>query len=144
LAFETKQPGHGGKDDRDAWNDVASDLLAAHPALIQSVSLAGSIEHVARTLAEARVHYGMRYHGHVLAAVAGTPFAGLAHDVKVQAVCQSFGMPCLDVAEASPEHAVRNLEAAAALVLPDAVLYDLRTAAHRNIDALRDGLGNPA
>jgi polysaccharide pyruvyl transferase WcaK-like protein len=144
LAFETKLPGHGGKDDRDAWDDIAGDLLAAHPALIRSRALAGSIGDVTRTLAGARVHYGMRYHGHVLAAVAGTPFAGLAHDVKVKAVCQSFGMPCLDVSEATPEQAVRDLEAAAGQVLRGTVLETLRASAKRNIDALRDGLGDPA
>jgi polysaccharide pyruvyl transferase WcaK-like protein len=97
---------------------------------------------VTGTMAQARVHYGMRYHGHVLAAAAGIPFAGLAHDVKVQAICQSFGMPCLDVAEATPEQAVRNLEAAAERILPDTVLQDLRIAANRNIGALHDGLGD--
>jgi polysaccharide pyruvyl transferase WcaK-like protein len=83
----------------------------------------------------------MRYHGHVLAALAGTPFAGLAHDVKVQAVCQSFGMPCLDVSDATPEHAVRDLETAAGMVLPDDIVRGLRGLSTANIDALRDGLG---
>ncbi len=144
LAFETKLPGHGGKDDRDAWGDVAGDLLTAHPALIRIIALAGSIEDVTRTISQARVHYGMRYHGHVLAAVAGTPFAGLAHDVKVKAICDSFGMPCRDVSEATPEHAVRDLEAAARRVLPGEVVQTLRACAKRNVDALRDGLGDPA
>jgi polysaccharide pyruvyl transferase CsaB len=144
LAFETKLPGHDGKDDRDAWVEVAGDLLTGHPLLVRSLALAGPIDNVIRTIAQARVHYGMRYHGHVLAAVAGTPFAGLAHDVKVQAVCQSFGMPCLEGTQATPEHAVRDLEAAAELVLPDAALNDLRSLALANIVALRDGLGDPA
>jgi polysaccharide pyruvyl transferase WcaK-like protein len=141
LAFETKLPGHGGRDDRDAWNDVAGDLMAAHPALIGMLALAGSIDDVIAIMTEARVHYGMRYHGHVLAALAGTPFAGLAHDVKVQAVCQSFGMPCLDVSDATPEHAVRDLETAAGMVLPDDIVRGLRGLSTANIDALRDGLG---
>jgi polysaccharide pyruvyl transferase CsaB len=144
LAFETKLPGHGGKDDREAWDDVAGDLLVAHPSLVRSLALAGSIEGVSRSIARARVHYGMRYHGHVLAAVAGIPFAGLAHDVKVKAVCESFGMPCLEAPGATPEHAVRDLEAAARLVVPDAVLQGLRTSARRNVAALRNALGDPA
>jgi polysaccharide pyruvyl transferase WcaK-like protein len=144
LAFETKQSGHGGADDRDAWDDIAGDLLVAHPERVRSRALAGSIEDVIRTIAGARAHYGMRYHGHVLAAVAGTPFAGLAHGVKVEAVCQSFGMPCADVANASPESAMRDIEAATRLAVPDAVLQALRASAERNIDALHDVLGGPA
>jgi polysaccharide pyruvyl transferase WcaK-like protein len=144
LALETKLAGHGGKDDRAAWDDVAGDLLAAYPALVQQIALVGPIDKVTGTMAQARVHYGMRYHGHVLAAVAGTPFAGLAHDVKVIAVCQSFSMPCLDVSEATPEQAVRDLEAAAGQVSHSTVLESLRASSNRNIDALRDSLDDPA
>jgi polysaccharide pyruvyl transferase CsaB len=144
LAFETKLPGHDGKDDRDAWNDVAGDLLVEHPKRIRLLAITGSIEDITQTLAQARVHFGMRYHGHVLAAVAGTPFAGLAHDVKVKAVCRSFGMPCLDVSEATPERAMRNLETTTGLVISDTVLQVLRASAERNIDALRRVLGDPA
>lgn len=38
---------------------------------------------------------GMRFHGHVLAAINGVPFVGIAADNKIEAICRLFGMPVL-------------------------------------------------
>lgn len=39
------------------------------------------------------VHCGMRFHGHVLAAIFGKPFVGISTDNKIDAICRLFGMP---------------------------------------------------
>ena len=49
------------------------------------------------------LHVGMRYHAHVLAALAGKPFCGLAHDNKVEEICRAYAMPC-----AQPRTSVRR------------------------------------
>src|SRR5690348_5166128 len=40
---------------------------------------------------------GMRYHAMVIAAMAGIPFAGIAHDNKIAELCHQFAMPCVDL-----------------------------------------------
>jgi polysaccharide pyruvyl transferase WcaK-like protein len=142
LAFETKAPGAGGLDDAAAWRDVAGGSLAAHPDLVAIGAPASAMDAVA-ALAAAEAHVGMRYHGHVLSALAGTPFVGIAHDPKVRAICDRFGMPCLDAAEAEPARVLAAVKEAKRRGVDASVLAALRAEALANGAALGALLGPP-
>jgi polysaccharide pyruvyl transferase WcaK-like protein len=117
---------------------VAGDLLTRHPGQIELLAPAGNLTDVIARVAQAQVHLGQRYHGHVLAAMAGVPFAGLAHDRKIVEVCRSFSMPCLAVEDVKPDVTLALIDAATHLHINPAVLNDLRAAARLNVDALRE------
>jgi len=139
LAFETKQA--AGLDDAAAWREIADDLIGAHSALL-TVRTFGSGAEALAALEGYRLHVGMRYHGHVLAAIAGAPFAGLAHDVKVEEACRSFAMPCVTLADVSAESLRAAVAAAETRSVDSGVLADLRQRAERNADAVRAVLGS--
>jgi len=139
LAFETKLAGADGRDDRDAWRAIVGDILAAHPGLVE-LRTPGSAAEAAAIMGSVRLHAGMRYHGHVLAALAGAPFLGLAHDPKVEAVCRSFAMPCFDVARAEPAAVLAAADSASERRIDAAALAGLRAESALNLDALREAL----
>jgi polysaccharide pyruvyl transferase WcaK-like protein len=128
LAFETKPVEADGRDDRAAWLNLASRPLRDHPDRVQITAVAGHLAPLLNDLGPAAVHFGMRYHGHVLSALAGVPFAGLAHDLKIREVCRSFGMPCLDVAQVDASAAV----AAVQLARRTPVLTEAQQELHRH------------
>jgi polysaccharide pyruvyl transferase WcaK-like protein len=140
LAFETKLEGATGLDDREAWQDVAGKLLARHPAELELLAPAGDLAAVTARMAGVRVHVGQRYHGHVLAAVAGVPFVGLAHDRKITEVCRSFGMPCIMVESVTPDALIALADDAATRVIDPSVVAGLRAEAALNAAALAEAL----
>lgn len=140
LAFETKREGAPGLDDREAWEDVAGDLLARHPGELELLAPAGDLAAVTARMAGAKVHVGQRYHGHVLAAVAGVPFVGLSHDRKITEVCRSFDMPCIAVESVTPVTLLALADAAAARAIDPAVMARLRAEAQLNATALHEAL----
>jgi polysaccharide pyruvyl transferase WcaK-like protein len=52
-------------------------------------------EEIMRSFTSVDLHCGMRFHGHVLAAMLGRPFVGISHDNKIEEICRLFGMPWL-------------------------------------------------
>jgi polysaccharide pyruvyl transferase WcaK-like protein len=140
LAFETKREGATGLDDREAWTEVAGDLLALHPTQVELLAPSGNLTAVTARMADARVHVGQRYHGHVLAAVAGVPFAGIAHDRKIVEVCRSFSMPCICVENITPDALLAMADDAAAQRIDPVVMAGLRAEASLNTSALKEAL----
>ncbi len=59
--------------------------------------LAWDPRRVSYLLAQASYVVSVRLHGAILAAAAGTPFAGIAYDPKVAGFCQDAGAACLDM-----------------------------------------------
>jgi polysaccharide pyruvyl transferase WcaK-like protein len=138
LVFETKMADDEGVDDRAAWRALVGPLLD-DPA--SGVTLATADADAPMRLYDGvSLHAGMRFHGHVLAALAGLPFVGLSHDVKIAEICRAFAMPCHDVGEASQNDVWAALAAAAGSAVSPAVMGELRALASRNRDSLAAGL----
>jgi polysaccharide pyruvyl transferase WcaK-like protein len=138
LALEVKAPGEGGMDDIAAWGRTAAGFLAEASDRVRLLPLAGSLDRIDALLGEATVHAGMRYHAHVIAALRGTPFAGLAHDVKITEVCRAFDMPCHAVATVDAEAFAGSVRQAAGRAIRAAALDGQRSGAMANLEALRD------
>jgi polysaccharide pyruvyl transferase WcaK-like protein len=138
LALEVKAPGEAGLDDVAAWGRTAAGFLSEAPDRVRILPLTGSMGRVRALMSGATLHAGMRYHGHVLAALCGIPFAGLAHDPKIREVCRVFAMPCLDVETADAEGFAVAARLAATQVVELSVRDGLRQDSLRNLAALRD------
>jgi polysaccharide pyruvyl transferase WcaK-like protein len=104
-------PGH--RDDGECWNRIAGDLLRSHPDQVVLRELLPSVEAIAAAYGEFEVHCGMRYHAHLIAAVLGMPFVGLAFDDKIAAICRQFEQPCFVAGEASVDEVAAAVAAGA-------------------------------
>jgi polysaccharide pyruvyl transferase WcaK-like protein len=134
LVFETKQDAGEGVDDRAAWQALLGPLLD-DPA--SGVTLASADADAPMRLYDgASLHAGMRFHGHVLAALAGLPFVGLSHDVKIAEICRAFAMPCRDVGDACRDDVWAAIGTAADSPVSPAVMGELHALASRNRDRL--------
>lgn len=89
VVFLVAQYPGAAADDAPVFARIASGvetrILDSNPAVL------------ARALGGIRVICGMRYHAMVTGAMAGIPFAGIAHDNKVAELCHQFAMPCMDL-----------------------------------------------
>ncbi len=138
LALEVKAPGEAGLDDVAAWGRTASGFLAEAPDQVRILPLSGSLARLQALVADAGVHAGMRYHGHLLAALSGIPFCGLAHDVKIREAARAFAMPCHDVEAAEPDAFAASVREAVGRTVSAEALAGLRRLSLANLDALRD------
>jgi polysaccharide pyruvyl transferase WcaK-like protein len=138
LALEVKAPGEAGLDDVAAWGRTASGFLTEAPDRVRILPLSGSLARIQTLMAGGGVHAGMRYHGHVLAALGGMPFCGLAHDPKIREVAAAFAMPCHDVETVEPDDFAGSVRRAAGLAISTEALDALRDRALGNLAALRD------
>lgn len=83
---------------------------------------------------------GMRFHGHILAAIHGVPFVGIAADNKIDAICRHFGMPLLPVEDLRPDEVMASI-AATLSRKPDRGIVDRSVAlAQQNFSLLADAL----
>jgi polysaccharide pyruvyl transferase WcaK-like protein len=148
LIFESKADGAQGVDDAAAWRQVLGEARddPASGRVLTAGMTGASLDHAAATLfTDCAAHIGMRFHGHVIAALAGVPFVGLSHDIKIAEIARMFAMPCLDVTGTSAEAVLVALAQAEGAAVSPAVLADLRAAAARNLDVLRTVMdGAPA
>jgi polysaccharide pyruvyl transferase WcaK-like protein len=145
LIFESKTGGVQGVDDAAAWRQVLGDVIddPASGMALTADAAGASLDQAAATLfADCAAHIGMRFHGHVIAALAGVPFVGLSHDIKIAEIGRMFAMPCLDVAGTSAEAILAALAQAKGAAVSPAILADLRAAAARNLDVLRSVIGD--
>jgi polysaccharide pyruvyl transferase WcaK-like protein len=143
LALELKEPGGNGLDDAAAWRGVASGFLENAADRVRIRPLEAGLARVHDVIRGATVHVGMRYHGHVVAALAGIPFCGLAHDLKIREVCREFGMPCHDIGGVEPDVFVASAGQASEKAIPPEALIAHRARSLLNLDALRDVLAAP-
>jgi polysaccharide pyruvyl transferase WcaK-like protein len=74
---------------------LAAGLHEARRLRTDLIRLSKEASVVASTFAELDLLCGMRFHGHVLAAIHGVPFVGIAADNKIEAICRLFDMPVL-------------------------------------------------
>lgn len=94
---------------------ISQDVVSADPASI------------ARAFSAIDLHCGMRFHGHVLAAIFDVPFVGISVDNKINGICELFGMPVLEIKDLSGESIVDSIDRALALKI-DTQLRDISVA----------------
>jgi polysaccharide pyruvyl transferase WcaK-like protein len=70
---------------------------------------AGSAE-ITRLFSTIDVVAGMRFHGHVLAAMQGIPFVGFGRDEKLKDLCAHLSMPFLDMGELDASRLAETIE----------------------------------
>lgn len=93
---------------------------------------------LARALGGLGVVCGMRYHAMAIGAMAGIPFAGIAHDNKIAELCRQFAMPCVDLPGLTAERLVAAIADARGRA-PDArILDEAAAAAAVNFSLLAD------
>ena len=63
------------------------------------VRMTASSTEISSLFAKIDVVAGMRFHGHVLAAMQGIPFVGFGRDEKLKDLCSHLAMPFLDMGE---------------------------------------------
>lgn len=67
---------------------------------------------IARLFSTIDVVAGMRFHGHVLAAIQGIPFVGFGRDEKLKDLCAHLSMPFLDMGALDATHLAATIEGA--------------------------------
>jgi polysaccharide pyruvyl transferase WcaK-like protein len=137
LAFH-HAPDRAVGDDETALARVVASLpnVARPPVHWVRVSEDASFDN----FAELDLFCGMRFHGHVLAAIHGVPFVGIAADNKIDAICRLFGMPVLAAAGLKADEVVTAI-ATTLSRKPDRGVVDRCVAlAHQNFALLASAL----
>jgi polysaccharide pyruvyl transferase WcaK-like protein len=86
------------------------------------------------------LHCGMRYHGHVLAALFGLPFVGVAADNKIDAICELFEMPVMKSETATTDDILTSVDLALTRTLDRETLEGCKHAAEQNFVLLADAI----
>lgn len=91
---------------------------------------------IPRQFSDVEVVVGMRFHGHVLAALLGIPFVGLGRDSKLADLCGHFSMPFLAMSDLQSDGLVAAVEQVRALVPNRQKVSDLAQAALENFSTI--------
>lgn len=113
LAFHCGSDRTGADFDPDALRQLAEHLPAEYRERIMLAEpSAADANGIRKIFSELTVHCGMRFHGHVLSAIFHKPFAGVAVDNKIDAICHSFEMPLVQLAQISVTKVVEAIDQA--------------------------------
>ena len=102
----------GAFSDSEVLARLATDIHPDHPDDLVYRKLTSDPGEIAHNYASIDLHCGMRFHGHVLAAMLGRPFVGISHDNKIEEICRLFGMPSLEVEQLAAGELLAAIEAA--------------------------------
>lgn len=97
LAFHNGVGKIGGCRDQVTLERLVSTISPDMKSRIDFHVLSVNATILANVYSNIDVHVGMRFHGHVLAAIYGVPFVGLAVDNKINGICEFFGMPLIEM-----------------------------------------------
>lgn len=115
LAFHHEADEFNAHLDLAALVKLAESLPAQYRAqVVQKILRADDIPGIASAFSGIDLHCGMRFHGHVLSAIFGKPFVGIAVDNKTDAICRSFGMPVVQIKDFSSDSLVLAVDQAMA------------------------------
>lgn len=115
LAFHHAADESNAHLDLAALAKLAESLPAQYRAQVaQKILRADDIPGIANAFSGIDLHCGMRFHGHVLSAIFGKPFIGIAVDNKTDAICRSFGMPVVQIKDFSSDSLVLAVDQAMA------------------------------
>lgn len=101
LTFHNAVGEAGGNRDQDMLERLVSNISPDMKSRIDLHVLSVNATVLDKAYTNIDVHLGMRFHGHVLAAIYGVPFAGLAVDNKINGICEFFGMPLIEMGKLS-------------------------------------------
>jgi polysaccharide pyruvyl transferase WcaK-like protein len=117
---------------------IASGLSPGADSLVIETQLTANTEQIVRAFSEIDVHCGMRFHGHVLAAMFGLPFVGISHDNKIEQICRLFDMPSYDLDQVSPDQLVAAVDMVRTRRIARGAVEDCIAGAEANFSALGD------
>jgi polysaccharide pyruvyl transferase WcaK-like protein len=93
LAFHDDPGKANGCQDKDVLTRLMESFSPDQKSLVRQRVLRADAGEISRLFSEIDVHCGMRFHGHVLAAMFSVPFVGISTDNKTDSICRLFGMP---------------------------------------------------
>ncbi|EKS36378.1 polysaccharide pyruvyl transferase family protein [Afipia broomeae] len=93
LAFHDDPEKANGCQDKDVLTRLMESFSPEQKLLVSQRVLRADSGEIRRLFSEINVHCGMRFHGHVLAAMFSVPFVGISTDNKTASICRLFGMP---------------------------------------------------
>jgi polysaccharide pyruvyl transferase WcaK-like protein len=133
-----------GISDRSLFAGLKVNLSQQQRTMVSERILTATLTELSAAYSGIDVHCGLRFHGHVLAAIFGKPFVGISHDNKIDEICRSFNMPCVDVRELSSREFVAKINEAASRVPDPAILNLCIAASARNFSLLSQALSGPS
>lgn len=108
-------------------------LVAEHDIIgAELIDVSHSIEYLPTLYDSLHMVVGMRFHSLVLSALSNIPFVGISCDHKVSSLCESFGMPCIDVSNISSNRLIESIEDASKLEIDEAVLKSFQIRSQLN------------
>lgn len=110
LAFHDDPEKANGRQDKDVLARLMEGLSQEQQSRVSLQVVRANSGEISRVFSEVDVHCGMRFHGHVLAAIFGIPFVGISTDNKIDAICRLFGMPVFGVDRIVAERLVDAVE----------------------------------
>ncbi len=129
--------------DQNVLNLIRENIQADSRRLVRECVLSADMNALGDIFSGIDIHCGMRFHGHVLAAIYQKPFVGISADNKIDAICGLFEMPLLALGAFGPEDLVDAVDQALRMKINPEVLEMSVCNAQRNFTAL-NGLLNPA
>lgn len=140
LSFHNTQ---SNASDKNVLKLIRKNIPTDSHRFIRESSLSVDMNGLGDIFSGIDIHCGMRFHGHVLAAIYGKPFVGISGDNKIDAICGLFEMPLLALGAFSAEDLVDAVDQASRMKINTEVLEMSVSNALRNFTAL-NGLLNPA
>jgi polysaccharide pyruvyl transferase WcaK-like protein len=119
---------------------IAPGLSANADSLVVDTKLTANTEQIVRAFSEVDVHCGMRFHGHVLAAMFGLPFVGISHDNKIGQICRLFDMPSYDLNRVSADQLVAAVDIVKTRRIARGTIEDCISRAKANFSVLGDAM----
>jgi polysaccharide pyruvyl transferase WcaK-like protein len=107
---------------------------------VEIVSVSSKPSEIARQFSGIDIVAGMRFHGHVVAALMGKPFVGISQDSKVEDLCKFLSMPFLDIDKFQVEQFVSVVEQVNSSVPNKNKISILSDSANANFDNILDSL----
>ena len=78
---------------------------------------------------------GMRFHSLIFSAMRQIPFIGLAHEPKIDALCDEFSMPYITINQMSSDNIRAKIHLALGAEIPAQQIENNRTLAQKNFNA---------
>ena len=112
LAFHGDPAASETKHDRGIFDKVTQAIPAELKSGIRFYALTADRKTLAEVYGDLDLHCGMRFHGHVLAAIFGLPFVGIAIDNKINGICEFFEMPVVELKDFSEQAVITSIDKA--------------------------------
>lgn len=113
--------------------DIFERLVVDHNIVgAELIDVSHSIEYLPALYDELHMVVGMRFHSLVLSALSNISFVGISCDHKISCLCESFGMPCIDVSDISSNRLIESIESARKIKIDQTVLQSFQTNSNLN------------